>query len=403
MSGYRSLHREKVGDYPIWTASTSPLLTTKPSLGVGPRAPPAWRVWAACGDGFVRGFWIQEKSLDATGSNGDDVLDASACSCTCTHVLGSPDSESSSAAAAIGCSQVALARNYVGDDTVAGDLLVVSMDLAGKVRIWQLPETMDDDALESSTSDAANPTAPQHIAADQEFVVENATGTTLQICPPTVIGVGDVKLAIPRLDGSVAIVATGIQTPKTHAKKTPTPAGSITDVWSKAGSIAMSTCWYPGHNSMVAGRQDGLVEILGERPHRLVHHEAPVRAVAITPDANLLITTSDDGMLAVWDLGRPVPALVHHVVEAHGSWILSLTALSDSRRFLTCGADRKLHVWSAGQMHQSLHSFTCDDMVWTIHAAAPSQRGVGTTQGAIPPRLVSGSENGNLQIYSLEP
>ena len=78
MSGYRSLHRTKVGDYPIWNLETSTTLR-KPKPG----APPSWRIWTACGDGIVRGYLIEEKSLELN----KDALDASACICTCTHVL----------------------------------------------------------------------------------------------------------------------------------------------------------------------------------------------------------------------------------------------------------------------------------------------------------------------------
>ncbi len=391
MSGYRSLHREKVGDYPIWHVVSSPLLS-KASSTLRGKSGPTWRIWAACGDGLVRGFLVREKSLETQS----DVLDASACTCTCTHLLLGESQQVDQIY--LGCTQLHLIRNYVGDDDMAGDYLVVSIDLTGRIRIWCLPETMDDDDTSSGGSDASNGSKPRHIRPVQDFVLENATGTSFQICPPKVSGVGDVLLAVARLDGTIAVIATGLSTPK--ASKQPILAGTIIDVWSKVGPIAMSSDWHPFQKCLAVGRQDGLVEILGDAPHRLIHHEAPVRAVRFTPDANLLVTASDDGMLAVWDLGRSVPVLVNHIVQAHASWILNMTTLSDSRRFLTCGADRKLNVWSAGKLHQSMHTFTCDDTVWTIHSTTTLQRGGANI--SIPPRLVSGSESGSLQIYSLE-
>ena len=162
----------------------------------------------------------------------------------------------------------------------------------------------------------------------------------------------------------------------------------------------MAGAWHPTKRNIAVGRNDGLIEILGEKPHRLIHHEAPVRSIAYTPDGNLLLSGSDDGMLAVWDVSRAHPVLVHHVVQAHASWILSLTTLSDSRRFITCGADRQVHVWSVGQMDKSLHSFTCDNTVWSINALTLQQRQTLGTQP--PPRLVAGSEVGGIQIFSLE-
>jgi WD40 repeat protein len=383
MSGYRSLHREVAGSFPVWQVATSSLLA-KPSNA--PNQAPAWRIWLGCGDGFVRGYVVQEKTLETQ----KDVLDASACNCICTHLL--MGSSQSLDAPSLGCSQVKLVRNYVGEDDNAGDLIVASIDLAGTIRIWQLPEDMDEE-LDTTKQN------PHQIVTSQEFKIPNATGTSLEIGLPRVMGVGDVQLAVPCLDGTIAILATGIATPR--APKAPQEAGSLIDRWSKAGSIAMSGDWHPSKRSLAVGRQDGLVEIWGAKPHRLIHHEAPVRAVAFTPDGNLLISGSDDGMLAVWDVSRGgVPVLVHHVVEAHSSWVLSVTCLADARRFISCGADRRMHVWNVGQMDQPLHSFTCDDTVWTIHAATEQQRQFARAQQ--PPRLVTGSEIGGLQIYSLE-
>jgi WD40 repeat protein len=381
MSGYRSLHRESVGSCPIWQVATSPVLATKASKTT------SWRIWTASGDGLVKSYLVQEKEMQQA------VLDASACSCDLTHVLlGSSQQANADAATALGCTQVRLARNYVGDDDRAGDLVVASLELSGRVRIWSLPENMDDELLSGN-----DPVQSQKLKAAHEFFLEDATGTFLQICPPKVSGIGDVQIAMACLDGTIAIVATGLATPK--ATKDPKEAGTILDRWSKPGSIAMSGDWHPSQKTLAVGRQDGLVEIIGGKPHRLIQHETPVRAVAYTPDGNLLVSASDEGMLCVWDVSRSIPVLVHHVTQAHISWVLSVSTLQDSRRFITAGADRKLNVWNVGQMDQAQHSFTSDDTVWTIHASSTKKQ----LTNEQPPRLVSGSEQGGLQIYSLEP
>jgi WD40 repeat protein len=272
-------------------------------------------------------------------------------------------------------------------------LLFVSLELSGTVRVWSLPEDMDEDIVASGSEFSQE--QPKIVSAAQEFLVEDATGTFLQICPVKILGVGDVQVALACLDGSIAIVATGIVTPK--CTKDPSVAGTILERWSTrdtSSSIALSGDWHPTEKRcLVVGRQDGLVEITGSKHHRIMHHESPVRAVSFSPDGQLLISASDEGMLCVWDVSRKAPVLVHHVVQAHDSWILSLTVLQDSRRFVSCGADKKLHVWNIGQMHQPHHSFSCDDTVWTTAASSQEQ---------LQPRLVSGSEQGGLQIYSLE-
>lgn len=371
MSGYRSLHREAVGTYPIWSMATSPVL----GKSKVPNAAPQWRILTACGDGLVRGYLVQEKSMVK------DVLDASACTCLATHVfLG--EGQEADQSTALGCTQVQVARNYVGDDDMAGDLLVVSMDLAGTVRIWKLAEDMDKASSKS--------TEIVHAAAISEFTLNDATGTCFKILPPSVSGGGDVCIAVTCLDGTVARVATGIATPK--ATKDPMQGGTVVETMSKKGSIAMSLACHPSKKHLAIGRQDGLIEVIGDKPHRLVGcHESPVRALSFTPDGHLLVSCSDEGMLAVWDTSRATPALVHHVVQAHDSWILSLSMLSDSRRFVTGSADAKLNVWSVGQMDQALHTFSADGSVWS------------SANLKEPPRLVTGSESGDLHIFSLEP
>jgi WD40 repeat protein len=412
MSGYRSIHRETLGSFPIWQVRCTPILRKGGTPAIianhsqALSVPTRWRTWLACGDGLVRGYLVQEKTLEMQ----NDVLDASACNCTWTHALLGGDSQrlmdhieetqEERRQVAIGCSQVQVARNYVGDDDTAGDLLVVSLDLVGAVRIWVLPEDMDQDLQKSDNDNYGKETKLATPKVTHEFQVKSATGTCLRICPPKVSGVGDVLVALPCLDGTIAIVATGVVTPKTSTS--PTPSGTIVERWSKAGAIALSASWHPLKKAMAVGRKDGLVEILGDRSHRLIQHEAPVRAVEFTPDGALLATGSDDGMMCVWDTSRAVPVLVHHVSQAHGSWILSLAALSDSRRFVTTGADCRLQVWNAGQMSQALHSFTSDNTAWTIHVQNIRNHQQSTTAGKSPPRLVSGSENGGLQIYSLE-
>ncbi|VEU33542.1 unnamed protein product [Pseudo-nitzschia multistriata] len=404
MSGYRSFHRESLGSFPIWQVASSPVLRTGSSNLAASQAGTAWRVWVACGDGVVRGYLVVEKTLETQ----KDALDAANCKCVLTHVLlgssqehpgTSTDSEEGvQKMTAIGCSQVQVARNYVGEDDAAGDLIVVSSDLSGKIRIWVLPEDMDNglSQIEDGSSDGAE-VSPE---VSQEFWVENATGTCIKIMPPNVSGVGDILLAVPCLDGTVALVATGLTTPKSQSDST--TAGVVVDRWSKAAtSIALSGAWHPLKKSFVVGRQDGLIEIFGERSHRLIQHEAPVRGVAYTPDGNLMITSSDDGMICMWDTSRSSPVLVQHVVQAHATWVLGLASLSDSRRFISCGADRQIHVWSAGQMDQAQHSFTSDDVVWTIDSLTTAGKNTASfsqTQS----RLISGSEKGGLHIYTLE-
>ena len=386
----------------------------------------------------------------------DDVLDASALSMTCSHVLTGADGNTAGATTALGCTQVCVARNYVGEDDAAGDLIVASLDMAGTVRLWNIPEDEDGATADTNNSSETASSQPKTLKADHEFKVENATGTLMMICPPRWTGPGkDVSVAVTCLDGTIVQVATGWLTPSRldgtansgddKAKKQPTPAGTVIDRWgSRGSSIALSIASHPMASGIAVGRQDGLLDTIPittmsnsqqyydeqslqqqpQRRHRLRlpgDVDAPIRAVCYTPDGNLLAAGNDYGSIAVWDVsrggGQQAAVLVHHIVQAHAnSWVLDMVALYDSRRWVTCGADRKLHVWKVDQMYQPVHTYDTDQTVWTMGLAAATSTGSTTgtvttaTAGGGGPldkaktvvRLAAGTEKGGLQILSLD-
>lgn len=451
MSGYRTLHREDVESTAIWNVATSPMLISSSISSQKKQHSGQYRVWTASADGLVRSYRLREKSMqDKQGNDADDVLEASALSMTCSHVLAGANGTAAGATTALGCTQVSVARNYVGEDDAAGDLIVASLDMTGTVRLWNIPE--DEDGAAANKSNSSDPS--KTLKADHEFKVENATGTVMMICPPRWTGPGkDVSVAVTCLDGTIAQVTTGWLTPSrlddTNSSggdkaKQPTPAGTVIDCWgSREYSIALSIASHPLAPGIAIGRQDGLLDTIPitamtnshqyyddqssqqpQRRHRLRfpgNVDVPIRTVCYTPDGNLLAAGNDYGSIAVWDVsrggGQQAAVLVHHIVQAHAnSWVLDMVALQDSRRWVSCGADRKLHVWKVDQMYQPVHTFDTDQTVWTMGLAAAAA--TGSTSGTVTTaaatgggplekakrvvRLVAGTEKGGLQILSLD-
>lgn len=157
----------------------------------------------------------------------------------------------------------------------------------------------------------------------------------------------------------------------------------------------MSLSWNPIHTeTLVIGRQDGSIDIIRpaqKKNHRLTQLSGiPVRATSYTPDANLLIAGNDTGLICIWDVNRPSPVLVHHISQAHASWVVDIQCLSDSRRFVSVGTDRKLHIWSIGQISNALHTIHLDSTTWALHHESGE------------PRMVAGSESGWVFVFSLE-
>jgi tubulin-specific chaperone E len=548
-SGYRTLYREALGNFSIWHVAVSNSNSNNSNHGsslAAAAAAAAWRVWAACGDGVVRGYYIQEKSNEYD----DNTLDASACQCILTHVLLGSSSSSSSSSSSLSSSSTIVGRSQVqvvatttttpedndNDDSVLL-LVIISLSMDGKIQVYRLgKETLeynkvvpidnvgttaaaaaygnDDDEDKNNldpsdhTQQKKNATADvHHLEPDHEFQVENATGTCMRaVCNKQDDGSNNIVMAVPCLDGSIAIVVvivaaaaaaiTGMSN-KTKEEGV-AAAGTVVERYfppqpqqqaNNEGrpNIAMSIDWHPQQPGILAvGRKDGLVEVLmvamtsspqntnsgvgssgEEKNHRLIHHEAPVRCLSYTPDGHLLATCSDDGMLCLWDMSRQQqlvspPVLVHHVTHAHASWIFSIEALPDSRRFVTTGADAKIHVWSVDAMAKGpVHTFTAGSSmmpltttttaaattttttndtstdggesgesaaaavpeiaahsigcVWTIASFCHDENDAITTtkkekneqstmaarikSSTVAPRLVSGSEFGEIQIY----
>ncbi len=369
MSGYRNLHRERMLDdeAPIWQVQAVLLSQLSDE----------WTMFVAAADGIVRVFRAREKEAS-------DDLDASALSLTCTHaLLGAHQVFPPPSQTNIGCSQCQVVRNYIGDDTMAGTVVVVGLDFAGKIRVWTFP----DDELSLEATDF-----PKQVRSQQEFVIDDATGTLMAVCPPKLSGSGDVLVAVACLDGNVAMVALGVATP--NAKNEPSVAGSNLGSLG-SGAIPLSLCWHPTERTIAVGRSDGLVEIMHSTRkghHRLTHHSEPVRAIDYTPDGSLLVTCSDGGHLAVWDVVGVHKTLVHHVVHAHTSWILDIQVLADSRRFATSGADGKIHVWQLDTMYAPTHTFHTDQSNWAV----------AITEHMEPQRLVTGSDKGWVQVFSID-
>ena len=270
MSGYRSLHREQVLPTAIWSCQATPLLRQKKRRGPdAENNKDRWRIWTGSADGIVRSHVASRPSTTtaAAGSNNNNedlttttTLNASALQLHCTHTLTGGPNESRTAAAAadgttsptsmrtgsLGCSVIHTIRNYTGEDTEAGDLVVASLELAGRIRIWDFPASWDDDD-ESTTRNKNDPTTTTTACAAclSEFTIANATGTTLQLASPRYFrrttssnssaaeDIAVVVVAVGCLDGTIAIVSTGIRVANNNnnnnntSVKPPPPAGTV--------------------------------------------------------------------------------------------------------------------------------------------------------------------------------
>ena len=469
MSGYRTLHRHRDRDRdreddgdgdanaplssmpsgrpspPVWRAKFSPCC--RPSAPAhhartsdGPA--PQLRLLASCADGTIRAYQLSDKATSA-GS----TLDASAVKMEQTDVLLGRDQQECECASAggikgaqplaLGYAALDIERNYGGSDPYAGDEVVVGVELDGTTRVWVKEEQalalqvtsplVDSDS--APEDDNRVPAKPHVMRAAVEFKVSGATGST---CAIRRVGLGPIHGTHPKnklrpsitvamgcLDGSVAIIATGIPL---HVRSVDgkgggrgrnesfaapvVEAGTVHDRLGTGSAVPTSLSWSPLADNLAVGRKDGTVDLYNfgqddgayRRLHRILCHSKPVRGLAFTSDAALLITGDDDGNITLHDVVQTNPTtpvrLVGAVISASLSYILDLAPLPDGKRFVSCGADGLVKVWDVRTLNSGpSHTFADGKgtgIVWSVTSSSDGRR------------LASAHDNGMLVIYSSE-
>lgn len=194
-------------------------------------------------------------------------------------------------------------------------------------------------------------------------------------------------------------------------------------------SMTISKSATSSATNVAVGRQDGTIDIFTimndkqHQQHRLLQLVGyPTRGISFMEDGCLFIAGNDNGTICLWDVSRnrsdpngaatnhnsyntssqhhqQPPVLVHHVLNSNSSnessWIVDIQPLEDNRRFVTLHMDKTIQIWKLGQslnQQHPVHTFQLDNVCWTIQ-----RHGNDAKQ-----RLISGSENGWIQIFSLE-
>ena len=435
MSGYRTLHREVYLDadeadeadvtgsqsepFPLWAVKFSPCRQSKMvSAATSPL-----RLLTASADGMIHAYELADKLASGAGGS---ALDASAVKMRKTSVLLGKDQDFPvKNSIALGCAAFDLCRNYGGSDPQTGDEIVVGVELDGTVRVWcrdEQPSTVDSMADDPGGED------PKLVRAEVEFQVAGATGTTCAIRPPSLgpahgshswMKVRPVLVAaLGCLDGSVAIVSTGValhlrsndaETLDAESQPLAAEGGKVCDRLGTGSAVPTSLAWSPSSDTIAIGRKDGTVSIYNigandlaegtgsyKRIHQIMFHHQPVRGLAFTSDAALLIVGDDEGTLTIHDVVQPRPStvmgMVGSVVNAHMSYILSLSALTDGKRFVTSGADGLVQVWDVGMINSGpVHTFADSRGTGMVWGSSTSVDGM---------RLASAHDNGMLAVYS---
>jgi WD40 repeat protein len=150
------------------------------------------------------------------------------------------------------------------------------------------------------------------------------------------------------------------------SRRVASPGTSKSSVaWSPDGA-AIAVCVQPESTIILLDGQS--LEPLRQWPHG---HKGLVNSVAFSPDSHRILTTSDDGIVRVWEAatGKRLQDLV-----GHGNRALCATYSPDGKRIASGGFDNNVLIWNAQSFEQVARLGGHQDYVYSLAWRADSQQ-----------------------------
>ena len=114
-------------------------------------------------------------------------------------------------------------------------------------------------------------------------------------------------------------------------------------------SRPLTSCIWDSQNRYVFfGAEDNLVHRYDPQEKTSTSftiHDSWVRAMAVSPNGELLATGGYDGRLAWWSAAAKKPEAIR-AIDAHQGWIRALSFSPDGSTIATCGNDRLVKLWN---------------------------------------------------------
>jgi WD40 repeat protein len=276
-----------------------------------------------------------------------------------------------------------------GGAAPAGDMVVITGDRAGAIRIWELPTG----ALRAQFTSASGPVyrllpcpAPDGGAATT-FAAGGASGSLLLIDARGVVTAefsghtgavyalafhpGRQLLASGCTDGGVRIWDLDSRTQRAALGAHP------------AALYGLS--FSPDGDLLASGSNDGLVRLTsvadGRIRHELTAHKSAVWRPLFSPDGTQLATGSNDGTCRLWDTAS---GQSRHVLRGHGRRVMSVTFSSDGGMLAAGGNDGVVRIWDpvTGQQRHALTG-TGDRLVSAVFGPEPQLLAAASNDGGV--------------------
>jgi eukaryotic-like serine/threonine-protein kinase len=165
-------------------------------------------------------------------------------------------------------------------------------------------------------------------------------------------------------------------------------------VGSRGSYFASRVAWSPdGATIAVCNWGEPTVDLFNAQSLELVRrwpngHGALLYSVFFSPDSRRILTTSEDGIVRVWDVATGTRL---HDLVGHASRVLCAVYSPDGKRIATGGNDHNVRIWDAEAFDPVARLAGHEDFVYSLAWRADSQQ------------LISGSGDNTVRIWDTHP
>ena len=110
----------------------------------------------------------------------------------------------------------------------------------------------------------------------------------------------------------------------------------------------------PDAKSLTFGDANGLISVLnigdGKSIRTFTGHTGPITGLAFHPAAPVLVSSSKDRTIKLWNATAPQPAnQALKSLEGHTAWAEGVVLFDRGTRIASVGADRTMRVWDMAE------------------------------------------------------
>lgn len=149
----------------------------------------------------------------------------------------------------------------------------------------------------------------------------------------------------------------------------------------KQDSAVVMTRFNPDGKTMLtaAGKEVRIWNVADGSPSKILSHKQSVRYADYSPDGQLIVSTSDDGLVQVWDAKTGEKK---GKAFSHSDWVYTAAFSADSKLLITASQDKTARVWNALTGEPKTESFKLTGPVRWAAISADGKQALTASESA---------------------